>query len=142
MSRPIADYAIVGDTHTTALIASNGSMDWLCWPRHDSPALLTKLLDDRRGGAFSVDITGGVASGRRYAGETNILETLFEADSGAATLTDFMPLFPPEPLADEGADGNAQSRVVRLLTCTRGEIRGIFRLNITPDYGRGAIATV
>ena len=50
VSKPIGDYAIVGDTHSCALIARDGSVDWLCWPRHDSPALFLKLLDDDRGG--------------------------------------------------------------------------------------------
>lgn len=135
MARPIADYALIGDTHSTALVAPDGSIDWLCWPRHDSPALLTRLLDEERGGAAWIALDEAAPAGRRYAGDTNILETRFGGARGAATLTDFMPVHPPDTRVEHGPDGEAQSRVVRILTCTRGEIAGAFMLRVTPDYG-------
>ncbi len=75
MSKPISDYAIVGDTHSCALIARDGSIDWLCWPRHDSPALFVKLLDDEKGGSCAVTLAGLTGTHRRYRPDTNILET-------------------------------------------------------------------
>lgn len=116
MSRPIADYAIIGDTHSTALVASHGSIDWLCWPHHDCPAVFTRLLDDAHGGAFTVDIDNGTPDGRNYVDESNILETRFRSPSGRAALHDFMPVHPPATTQDAGPDGEAHSRIVRILS--------------------------
>ncbi|MEH3086108.1 MAG: glycoside hydrolase family 15 protein [Xylophilus ampelinus] len=138
MSRPIADYAIIGDTHSNALVASHGSIDWLCWPYHDSPALFTRLLDDAHGGAFTVDIDNGAPDGRCYVDHSNILETRFRSPAGRAVLHDFMPVHPPATSQDAGPDGEVHSRIVRILTCGEGEVRGIFRIRPTPDYGRAA----
>jgi GH15 family glucan-1,4-alpha-glucosidase len=138
MSRPIADYAIIGDTHSTALVASHGSIDWLCWPHHDCPAVFTRLLDDAHGGAFTVDIDNGTPDGRNYVDESNILETRFRSPSGRAALHDFMPVHPPATTQDAGPDGEAHSRIVRILSCGEGEVRGRIRIRPTPDYGRAA----
>ena len=136
--RPIGDYALIGDTHSTALVSRDGSIDWLCWPRHDSPALFLRILDAVKGGFCTVEIDGGAPTGRRYLPETNILETCFEAPDGQAALIDFMPVDPPGTLPDQGPDGEAESRVIRILRCTRGEIRGRFVVRPTFDYARCA----
>jgi GH15 family glucan-1,4-alpha-glucosidase len=136
MSKPISDYAIIGDTHSSALIARNGDIDWLCWPRHDSPAIFTWLLDDVRGGRSSVQIVGGASDRRRYRPETAILETDFAGPSGRARLTDCMPVHPPSTRAESGPDGEVQSRLIRLLECTKGQVQGTLRVRISPDYGR------
>ena len=83
MSLPISDYAIIGDTHTTALVSRDGSIDWLCWPRHDSPALFLRLLDDDKGGACSIAFDGETTTTRRYLPDTNIIETTFTQPGGA-----------------------------------------------------------
>ena len=139
-SRPIADYALIGDTHTTALVASDGRIDWLCWPRHDSPALLTRLLDEQKGGCCAIELEGLSSAGRAYEDDTNILETRFEGPGDRAVLSDLMPVHPPETEADAGPDGEVQSRLLRLLTCTQGRVRGRWRLRVTPDYGRGRVS--
>ena len=77
MSKPIEDYAVIGDTHSTALIARDGSVDWLCWPRHDSPALFLALLDDEKGGSCRIEWDGLRATSRRYLPDTNVLLTRF-----------------------------------------------------------------
>ncbi len=136
MSVPLSDYAIIGDTHTTALVRRDGSIDWLCWPRHDSPALFLRLLDEERGGACTLELAGAPPSSRRYVPDTNVLETGFEGPDGAVTLTDFMPVHPPGTTPEEGPDGDAQSRVIRILHCTRGTVEGRFTVRPTFDYAR------
>ncbi|MCJ2069039.1 glycoside hydrolase family 15 protein [Methylobacterium sp. J-030] len=136
MSKPISDYAIIGDTHSCALISRDGSIDWLCWPRHDSPALFVKLLDDENGGACSVAFEGLDGTARRYLPETNILETTFSTRTGRARLIDVMPVNPPSPEPEEGPDGEGESRLIRILTCDAGSVSGVFRVCPTFDYAR------
>ena len=142
MSKPISDYALVGDTHSCALIARDGSVDWLCWPRHDSPALFLKLLDDEKGGACSLALDDPTGTARRYVPETNILETTFETATGRARLIDVMPVSPPSPEPDEGPDGEGESRLIRLLTCERGRVSGRFVVRPTFDYARRACTPI
>ena len=136
MSLPICDYAIIGDTHTTALISRAGSVDWLCWPRHDSPALFLRLLDDEKGGACSIEVDGAGEPSRRYLPDTNIIETSFVGSGGTVTLTDFMPVYPPTTMPDQGPDGDAESRLIRLLQCSDGAVSGRFVVRPTFDYAR------
>ncbi|MDP4003592.1 glycoside hydrolase family 15 protein [Methylobacterium sp. NEAU K] len=136
MSKPISDYALIGDTHSCALIARDGSIDWLCWPRHDSPALFLKLLDDEQGGACSVAFDGLTGTARRYVPDTNVLETTFTTATGRGRLFDLMPVNPPSPEPDEGPDGEGESRLIRLLTCESGHISGRFVVRPTFDYAR------
>ncbi|WP_457103904.1 glycoside hydrolase family 15 protein [Methylobacterium sp. P5_C11] len=136
MSKPISDYALIGDTHSCALIARDGSIDWLCWPRHDSPALFLKLLDDSAGGACSVAFDDSTGHARRYVPDTNVLETTFTTRAGRARLVDLMPVNPPSPEPDEGPDGESESRLIRLLTCEQGHVSGSFRVRPTFDYAR------
>jgi GH15 family glucan-1,4-alpha-glucosidase len=136
--RPIADYAVIGDTRTTALIARDGSLDWLCWPRHDGPALFLALLDRDRGGACRLVLDGLLGTERRYRPGTNILETVFVTQTGRAVLTDFMPLARREPVPEEGPDGRAEARVVRRLACESGTVSGAWTVRPTFDYARAA----
>ena len=132
----IEDHAVIGDTHTTALIERGGSIDWLCWPRHDSPALFLRILDGERGGFCDLVLDDLIKVSRRYLPRTNILETSFRTASGLVVLTDLMPVHPPATLADEGPDGEGESRILRLLECRSGRVRGRFRVRPTPDYAR------
>jgi GH15 family glucan-1,4-alpha-glucosidase len=136
VSKPISDYALIGDTHSCALISREGSVDWLCWPRHDSPALFVKLLDDAQGGACSVAFDNATGTTRRYVPDTNVLETTFATRTGRARLVDLMPVNPPSPEPDEGPDGEGESRLIRLLTCEQGCVTGAFRVRPTFDYAR------
>ena len=134
--RPIADYAVIGDTCTTALIARDGSLDWLCWPRHDGPAVFLALLDSERGGACRLVLDGLTEITRRYLPDTNILETTFVTATGRAVLTDFMPLHRHESVPEAGPDGHAQAPVVRRLACRSGRVSGRWRLRPSFDYAR------
>ncbi len=91
--KPISNYGIVGDLHTAALIGQDGSVDWMCLPRFDSPSIFAAILDEKRGGRFT--ITPCLEQPRRqqlYKPDTNILVTRFMTDRAVVELTDFMPL--------------------------------------------------
>ncbi|HUJ26731.1 MAG TPA: glycoside hydrolase family 15 protein [Myxococcales bacterium] len=133
MTRAIADYAIVGDCRSAALISRDGSLDWLCWPRFDSPSVFAALLDPERGGRFSISPAGRCRSERRYLPDTNVLQTRFEVAGGELSLTDFMPV----------SDGKLRRRtmqpehgLLRLLRCERGEADVEIVLDPRPDYAR------
>ena len=91
-SSPIADYGIIGDLHSCALISKAGSIDWCCLPRFDSASIFGRILDWDKGGYFLVAPTGVRSVERRYIPGTNVLETTFVTDTGTAILTDFMPI--------------------------------------------------
>ena len=92
MPSRVEDYALVGDTHTAALVAKDGSIDWLCLPRFDSDAVFAAILGTNEHGRWLIRPAGGVRRvGRRYRGETLIVETEFETEEGMVRLIDFMP---------------------------------------------------
>ena len=88
----IEDYALIGDTRTAALIAKDGSLDWLCLPNFDGDSHFAAILDHKRGGHFRVGPVGEARMRRRYLGNSAILETTFTTDRGVLRLTDFMPI--------------------------------------------------
>src|SRR5438874_13277080 len=92
----IDDYAIIGDCRSAALVSRGGSIDWLCWPRFDSPSVFGRLLDADKGGFFAIQPGVEHRAQRRYLEETNIIETTFTTDSGTALLLDLMPVMPEE----------------------------------------------
>lgn len=136
MYHPIEDYAIIGDTRSTALISRNGSIDWMCWPKHDSPAVFLRLLDDSIGGFSDIACDAASVQARRYLPDTNILETRFAGENGEGLLYDFMPLAAIDPVPLTGPDGHADGMVVRLMVCTRGRLTGAFRTRPSFDYAR------
>ena len=88
---PIEDYALIGDCHTAALVSKAGSIDWLCWPRFDSPACFAALLGSPDNGRWRIaPAETPTRVNRRYRPGTMILETLFETASGSVALIDFM----------------------------------------------------
>src|SRR5688500_12110003 len=123
MSTPLEDYAIIGDCETVALVSREGSIDWLCWPRFDSPACFAALLGRPEHGHWRISPSRKAEVRRRYRPDTLILETDFENEQGAVTLIDFMPV------------GSAYSDLVRTVVGRRGrvamEMEGVLRF----DYG-------
>src|SRR5690348_8919332 len=115
----IQDYAAIGDGRSVALIARNGSLDWLCWPRFDSPSLFAGLLDARVGGAWSISPTAPSRVERRYLGDTNVLQTRFHTATGLLVLTDFMPAASEE---EKRRMLWAEQELVRRVECERGEV--------------------
>lgn len=124
MSSRIEDYALIGDCETAALVARNGSIDWLCWPRFDSGACFAALLGSSENGRWLIaPLDAPHTTRRHYQGDTLVLETDFEASEGAATLVDFMPL------RDDA------SNVVRIVFGKRGRVRMRTELVVRFDYG-------
>jgi GH15 family glucan-1,4-alpha-glucosidase len=120
----IEDYALVGDLHTAALIATDGSIDWLCLPHFDSPACFAALVDSPEAGRWLLaPISGGVCTSRRYRPGTLILETEWESRQGHVRVTDFMP--PRDEVVD----------FVRIVEGLRGSVRMHGELALRFDYG-------
>jgi GH15 family glucan-1,4-alpha-glucosidase len=133
MQPPIEDYALVGDCRSAALISRSGSCDWLCWPRFDSPSLFAALLDDERGGRFSIAPVGAFRSQRSYLDDTNVLVTRFLGEAAELTLTDLMPVLSPE---DQRRFLQPEHELLRIISCDRGETDVEIVFDPRPDYGR------
>jgi GH15 family glucan-1,4-alpha-glucosidase len=124
MAQPIEDYAIIGDTHTAALVSREGSIDWLCLPRFDSPACFAALLGEREHGRWLIAPAGAVRSvQRRYRGDTLVLETEFRTSTGTVRLVDCMPPRQADP------------DVARVVEGVSGRVRMRMELVIRFDYG-------
>jgi len=125
VSLAIEDYGIIGDTHTAALVGTDGSIDWLCLPRFDSPSCFAKLLGDESNGFWRIAPAGEVRRrSRHYHGDSLVLETEFETSTGAVRLVDCMPLREDLP------------HVVRMVEGIGGEVAMRMDLAMRPGYGR------
>ncbi len=131
MTSPIEDYAIIGDGRSAALISRSGSLDWLCWPRFDSPSLFTAILDEDRGGRFSIAPVQPFRSERCYLGETNVLRTRLFAARGELTLTDFMPVHGG---IDARRSLHPGHEIVRNVRCGAGEVEVEIAFDPRPLY--------
>jgi GH15 family glucan-1,4-alpha-glucosidase len=130
---PIADYAVIGNCRTAALISRDGSMDWLCAPRFDSPAVFGALLDARKGGRFHIRAAGARSTSRRYVDHTNVLETTFVASTGRLRLVDLMPVSSEERKQQRMSGGD---ELLRAVECVDGEVDVDVSCEARPDYGR------
>ena len=120
----IEDYALIGDCHSAALIARDGSLDWLCWPRFDSAACFAALLGKPEHGRWRIAPAGVErAVRRRYRGDSLILETEFETSEGAATVVDFMPA------------RTDHCNLVRMVLGRRGRVKMEMEFIVRFDYG-------
>jgi GH15 family glucan-1,4-alpha-glucosidase len=127
MTEPIENHGIVGNLRTAALVGLDGTVDFLCWPRFDSPSIFASLLDDERGGSFQLTpVLGGARHRQLYLPDTNVLLTRFLSANGVAEISDFMTL----------EDRDCGSRLVRRAKAVRGSIH--FRMRCAPlfDYAR------
>jgi GH15 family glucan-1,4-alpha-glucosidase len=125
MALRIEDYAMIGDTHTAALVGIDGSIDWLCLPRFDSGAMFAGLLGDESHGCWKIaplDVEIRSVK-RRYRGDTLVLETEFETDTGVARVVDAMMPLPEEHV------------VLRLVEGISGRVNMRSKLLIRFDYG-------
>src|SRR5918998_3567734 len=130
---PIGDYALIGDGRSAALVSRDGSLDWLCWPRFDSPSIFAALLDTERGGRFRVCPTGTYRSERRYLPDTNVLETVFHTSTGTVALRDLMPVASEE---DKRATLTPEHEVLREIEGLAGRVEVEIVCTPRPDYAR------
>jgi alpha,alpha-trehalase len=129
---PIADYALLSDCHSAALVSRAGSVDWLCFPRFDSPAVFTRLLDDE-GGHWSIGPVGDADVSRRYVDGSLVLETRFETDEGVVVLTDLLAVGENERGHDLGRE--APHALLRRLRCERGRVAMEAEFSPRAEYG-------
>ncbi|HZI33058.1 MAG TPA: trehalase-like domain-containing protein, partial [Candidatus Binatia bacterium] len=127
-AEPIENHGIIGDLHTAALVSMDGSIDFMCFPRFDSPAIFAALLDAKKGGHFQITPIGadGFRHKQLYFPDTNMLLTRFLSDEGVVEISDFMPIEHLGHFHD----------LVRRVKVVRGEIK--VRMVCAPrfDYGR------
>ncbi len=127
MAQLIENHGIVGNLRTAALIGLDGAVNFLCWPRFDSPTIFASLLDDERGGCFElIPVLDDPRHRQLYLPDTNVLLTRFLSPDGVAEISDFMTI----------EDLDAGSRLVRRVKAVRGSIH--FRMRCMPrlDYAR------
>jgi len=129
--KPLADYGLIGNLETCALVGRDGSIDWCCLPRLNSSSIFGALLDTDQGGRFSIHPVGEFEAEQEYMERTNVLQTTFHTDSGVARVTDFMPL---------SVDNNGNQPKVRALyrnvTCTEGTVEMAVEFDPEFDYAR------
>ncbi|MCW2793195.1 MAG: glycoside hydrolase 15-related protein [Nocardioides sp.] len=123
MALPIEDYALIGDRRTAALVGRNGSIDWLCLPRFDSPACLAAILGTEDHGHWQICPEGPYESERRYVGASAVLETTFTTPTGVVTLTDLMPR------------GDGRADLVRKVRGVSGTVHLRHEWLVRLDYG-------
>jgi GH15 family glucan-1,4-alpha-glucosidase len=124
---PLGDYAVIGDLRTVALVGLDGSIDFMCFPRYDSPSVFAALLDRGKGGRFLLaPVLEGAKHTQLYLPDTNVLLTRFLSAEGVAEVSDFMPL----------AESTESQAVIRRAKTVRGQVR--FRMVCEPrfDYAR------
>jgi GH15 family glucan-1,4-alpha-glucosidase len=130
---PIDDYALIGDCRSAGLVSRDGSLDWLCLPRFDSPSIFAAVLDAENGGRFLMRPIGEFRTERRYLANTNVLETVFRTPTGACVLRDLMSVSSEE---DKRAHLTPEHEVLRELEGLEGEVEIEILYDPRPDYGR------
>jgi len=140
--KPIESYGVIGDLHTVALVGVDGSIDWCCLPRFDSPSLFAAILDDQKGGFFKIAPLHYKQHKQMYLPDSSVLLTRFLSAQGVGEVVDFMPI-------EETKHGRKTHQIVRVVRAVRGAVR--FRLECQPAFdfarrphqvvleGRGAV---
>lgn len=128
---PIESYGLIGDMHSAALVGIDGSIDWCCLPHFDSPSVFAKILDDEKGGHFSINPTHPSKQRQMYLPDSNILVTRSYTETGLGEIEDFMAID-----LDPSAEPQLH-QIVRIIKCIRGEVS--YNVSCRPafDYARG-----
>ena len=130
--QPIADYGLLADCNTAALVARDGSIDWFCLPRYDSGSVFGRILDPGAG-HWSIRPAGSFTSKRRYLPGTLVIETTFVAETGTVTLTDALVFADGQRRHDLGFD--APHELVRSVEGVSGEVELALELAPRSEYG-------
>jgi GH15 family glucan-1,4-alpha-glucosidase len=128
----IGDYALIGDCHSAALVGRDGSIDWVCFPRFDSPSSFARILDADSGGSFAVSPAKVSAAERAYLGDTNVLVTTFKCDGGVVELTDCMPVERTDP--DDPRAVRPHHAIMRRIRCLDGTAEVSVRIDPRFEY--------
>jgi GH15 family glucan-1,4-alpha-glucosidase len=128
---PIGDHALLSDCHSSALVDTSGSVEWLTFPRFDSPSVMARLLDDRAG-HWSIRPVGEFGSTRRYLDQTMVLETTFRTPTGTVVLTDALAMGPDNE--GHALGKNAPHILLRSVSCTDGEVEIEVSYAPRPEY--------
>jgi len=132
VSQPVANYGLLADCNSAALVDSEGSIDWLCLPRYDSPAIFARILDPHAG-HWSIRPAGASSSERRYLPGTLVIETTFTTDSGTVRVRDAMSFAPGQRGHDLGFD--PQHELLREVEGVSGSVEMEMELAPRPEYG-------
>ena len=130
------DYGLIGDMSSAALVGTDGSVDWLCLPRFDSPSVFAAILDQEIGGRFRIRPSATYATEQSYLPDTNILETVFATSTGVVSITDFMPI------QDNDRDGKPDRNPAnppelhRIVRCMSGSVEMVCSYEPRHDYAR------
>jgi GH15 family glucan-1,4-alpha-glucosidase len=131
-STPIADHALLSDCHSAALVSRQGSVEWLCFPRFDSPSVFGRLLDDEAG-HWSIRPAADFRVTRRYLDKTMVLETTFATAAGSVTIVDALALGANKRGHDLGR--NAPSLLIRQVVGVTGEVELEMEYVPRTEYG-------
>ncbi len=123
-STPLEDYALLSDLRTGPLVSRHGSIDWLCLPRFDSPAVFAALLGGPDNGRWRLSVVDGEVIDRRYRGDTFILETTWRSATGVAKVIDFLP------------PSNRRADIIRRVECLEGFVEVEHDLRVRFSYAR------
>ncbi len=126
----IEDHGLIGDLRTAALVSTDGTIDWFCATRFDSPSVFASILDQEKGGSWQISpVDGHVRTQQFYFPDSAVLATRFLTDSGVVEVHDFMPVI-------QSGDPDHRQRLVRRVVSVRGTTEIHMRLDARPDYGR------
>jgi len=126
---PIENHGLIGNMKTVALVGTNGTIDWFCYPYFDSPSVFAGILDDKKGGSFCIQpVDNNYTCKQFYWPDTNVLITRFLTDEGVCALIDYMAV-------DETDIGAGQNRLVRRIHVDRGRMK--FKIECSPAFNYG-----
>lgn len=125
------NYGIIGNCSASALVSPEGSIDWFCFPKFDSPSAFAKILDEKKGGQFEIAPVGNYKTTQKYIKDTNVLETSFKSKKGTFRIIDFFPCYV------KGGELKKIEELHRLLIVDKG--KHVLRISYKPklDYARG-----